>query len=237
MGSAGTAVRGGCEAILLNPGAAISRHSGEFNFGTCHPFGMNLITASCLTVLIKSSFGCFGGAWINLGSTLYQDQSFILSFSKGITSTISVGCAVELKHESIKTIMAHKHTFFDMGFLLKISKGIKIGGSAIHLSTPYKNAQKNTAPVLRSGVSFTTNKTSLFCLDIVKPGLLPWEIHAGCEFKIFPVLLLRLGFIHDPAYITAGLGFNTRQFQFRYALTNHPVLCTTHSVSCNCYLK
>jgi len=54
------------------------------------------------------------------------------------------------------------------------------------------------------------------------------QVEAGFEFKVIPMLALRVGVSTAPNRFSGGLGFNYNNIHFDYALRTHPVLSETH---------
>jgi hypothetical protein len=54
------------------------------------------------------------------------------------------------------------------------------------------------------------------------------QVEAGFEFKVIPMLALRVGVSTAPNRFSGGLGFNYQNIHFDYSLRTHPVLSETH---------
>ncbi len=170
------------------------------------------------------------------GDKLYNEQKLGLSLAKS-TGRVALGLKVSYLQAAIENF-AVKQTFLtQFGVMAKLSSTVNMGFHAYNLTGARLFLSQRIPTVLRFGFSYQPGKQLLLVSEAEKDIVLPLVYKAGLEYQLVKNFYIRSGITSRINNVHFGFGFQSKQFIFDYAASNHSLLGFSHHLSLAYQLK
>lgn len=175
--------------------------------------------------------GWMGFAYQKMGTELYNETTYTLSFAKKLTEDHSFGINLKQMVTQIRDTPDYEGLGVDLGLKMKYNDILTFGGFVRNLNNPQVN---ETLPLsYRVGVAAKANENLTLTLDVDKvvdsKEHISW--HLGQEFRLSKGFVVRAGYTSWPKRLHGGFGFTMYNWYVDYAFQNHQVLDNTHRIS------
>jgi hypothetical protein len=227
-----------------NATVAIADRNSFFN----NPAGLGFLQENYVSTSYDARYGIAGLSTLSLsgnyntkylniglgverfGDKLYNEQKLGLALAKS-TNRVSLGLKVSYFQAAIENFAAKNTLLTEFGVMAKLSSKIQMGFHAYNLTGAKLFVSQRMPTVLRLGISFTPTKQILLVTEAEKDIELPMLIKAGLEYQLVKNFYLRTGITSKLNNAHFGFGFQSKQFIFDYALSNHSALGFSHHFS------
>ena len=220
------------DAIFLNCSGISQLKSPGFCFFYTRPFGMKELSYFSLAGVVPTSIGDFATGISSFGNEIYQEQTFLLTFSRSLKQTFFYGANLRYMKLQIQGYGSDFCYGLDLGFLVKISQNFNWGFFTTNINRSSLAESKDYLPQsFITGMSVTPLNNIILNIDLYKELPFPLEIRVGFEYLLLNKIALRAGFTSEPAQFCYGLGFVFKHFGCDYAVNTHTDLGLTHQFS------
>lgn len=234
MGGAFTGLVDDVNAISWNPAGLTSIDKLEVTSMHTKLFDMDRLlmdyvaAASHIRAVVDAWMGF---AYQKMGTELYNETTYTLSFAKKLTDDHSFGLNLKQMVTQIRDTPDYEGIGIDLGLKMKYNDMLTFGGFVRNLNNPKVN---ETLPLsYRVGVAAKANENLTLTLDVDKVvdsrEHISW--HLGQEFRLSMGFVIRAGYTSWPKRLHAGFGFSMYNWYVDYAFQNHQVLDNTHRIS------
>lgn len=168
-----------------------------------------------------------------------QDQAYILTYSRLLKDSLSIGLSVKYIQQRIEKITSEPAYGVDIGAIYRLNK-IRIGGVVRNIGSEVKFVSKSDPlPLLvQVGVSktFFENNSLVVATDLSLPRDNDPRFHLGVEYFPWQIFALRVGYKSGSEFgaiygLSAGVGLNWRFMNFDISFTPFSVLGNSYRVS------
>lgn len=178
----------------------------------------------------NTKFANIGLGIERFGDKLYHEQKLGLAIGKSM-NRVSLGIKVSYFQAAIENFTSKNTLLTEFGVMTKLSTKVQVGFMAYNLTGAKLFASQYIPTVLRLGISFTPTKQILLVAEAEKNIELSTLIKAGIEYQIVKNFYLRTGLTSKLNNAHFGFGFQSKQFIFDYALSNHSALGFSNHLS------
>ncbi len=217
-------------ALFNNPAGLEQLTTREVGlFYSPAPFGLKQLANAFAVYAEPFNFGTVAFGIKSYGFELYKETSFNFSFSKTLYKKYLLGIGLIVKNLNIKNYGTSNRAFFRVGFVYFLYKFFHFGFAAENLrNTSFVKEYSSIPVIVRTGLSYTPLKNATLSFQIEKDLERNFSFSGGLEYRLFEIILLRLGIRTEPDTYTAGIGIKYSFFQLDYAIFTHPFLGLTH---------
>lgn len=164
------------------------------------------------------------------GDKLYHEQKLGLALAKN-TGRVSLGIKASYLQAVVEGLATKRTLLTQFGVMAKLSSSVQLGFSAYNLTGARLFRSQRVPTVLRLGLSYQPTKQLLLVGEAEKDIVLPTLFKAGLEYQIIKNFYLRTGITSKLSNVHFGIGFQSKQFFFDYAISNHSLLGFSHHLS------
>ncbi len=232
MGGTYVALANTPDALWLNPGGLSQIIGTEISLFYQKPFGLddvNIGSASASFPLWKTrlNLGLF-----TLGNPFYEEQAFILAYSKGFQGRIYYGAGLKYRSVKIRNYGADGSLGLDIGLIVALNQQLRLGVAAKNINRPKIGKSGEKLPqTFNTGLALNPHPRVILNLEIFKDVRFEQETRFGVELKVFDNFALRTGTANNPSRFSAGFGIHVSHFTVDYAFSTHNDLGLTHQIS------
>ena len=237
MGGTYVALANTAEAIFLNPGGLSQITGVEISLFYQKPFGLDdvnigSVSASFPLWRTRLNLGLF-----TLGNSLYEEQAFVLAYSKSYHDRIFYGFNLKYQLVRINNHGSDGTLGLDIGLVVPIHQQLSLGFVAKNINRPSIGKSREKLPqTFNTGLALYPHPRMILNLEIFKDVRFEQEIRFGVEFKAFDNLALRTGTSNNPSRFSAGFGIHVNRFTVDYAFFTHNDLGLTQQMSFSIHL-
>ena len=231
MAGAFVAVADDAEASFLNP--AGMPQVGRFALTSYYTrlFGMKELAQISIAGVAPTGLGHFGLFYHGLGSSLYREGGFGLSYGRSIGRRIHAGLSLRRMSLSVKNYEGASAVVLDTGVLVDLPYDLRLGAMAHAVGRLTESSPAAENPrIFQAGLSRTGDRLTVsFQLD--RHPRHGYTTRMGQEFRLVELVTIRAGLTTDPSLFYVGLGFEKGHLKTDYALSSHSLLGITHRFS------
>ena len=227
-----------------NAVVAIADKQSVFN----NPAGLGFLTDHFISTSYHSRYniaglqtfalgGNFSTRWAKVGldverfgDKLYNEQKLGLALAKS-TNRVALGIKVSYLQATIENFAVKQTLLTQFGVMAKLSSTINMGFHAYNLTGAKLFLSQRIPTVLRLGFSYQPGKQLLLVTEAEKDIVLPIVYKVGLEYQIVKSFYIRSGITSRINNVHIGFGFQSKQFIFDYAASNHSLLGFSHHLS------
>lgn len=195
-------------------------------------YGLWEIQRGAVTVDRGFSFGSAAFSICGLGFALYREITAGVAVSHELNERVIVGLGLHLYSLSIRGYGGDQALGLDIGALVRLAPGVSYGVALHNVNRPSLGSIEEPLPQsVTMGVSVQPLPAALLAISAEKDSRFPFGLSVGAEYCFEELLTLRLGAVHEPSTVAAGIGVRTSLLNLDYAYTVHPDLGGTHCFS------
>lgn len=227
-----------------NAVVAIADKQSVFN----NPAGLGFLTDHFISTSYHSRYsiaglqtfalgGNFATRWAKIGldverfgDKLYNEHKLGLALAKS-TNRVALGVKVSYLQVAIENFAVKQTLLTQFGVMAKLSSTINMGFLAYNLTGAKLFLSQRVPTVLRLGFSYQPGKQLLLATEAEKDIVLPIVYKVGLEYQIVKNFYIRSGITSRINNVHFGFGFQSKQFIFDYAASNHSLLGFSHHLS------
>ncbi|HEY6867471.1 MAG TPA: hypothetical protein VI792_09445, partial [Candidatus Eisenbacteria bacterium] len=144
---------------------------------------------------------------------------------KSLSPKLAIGANVKLVQQTVESFNGGGFGF-DLGGILSLTPGLRIGASAMNLGGPSITLRDVAEPwpaQLRGGFALTVlGGRALVCGEVDQSSGLGTKFRAGTEYHVFQGLTMRVGY--DDTRGTGGLSYRfSPRYELDYGVADHPL--------------
>ncbi len=232
LGGAFAAARARAECIYFNPAGAAGAGGFAANLSYARLFGLpELGYASAAAIFPIGSFGV-GGAVRTFGNEKYRENVLYLCGSAVPFKNLFLGLTCRYGSVNISGYGQAGTFILDTGVLADLSEDVSWGFAAKNVNYAKIGRSGEELPqILQAGISAKPVSSVTLLMDLYKDARFPLEFRSGIDYRLLPLLNLRVGFGSRPSRCAAGFGINLPIFQLDYAFNTHTDLGVSHEFS------
>ncbi|OGR50789.1 MAG: hypothetical protein A3I11_06635 [Elusimicrobia bacterium RIFCSPLOWO2_02_FULL_39_32] len=239
VGARASALSGAYTALCLdasspywNPAGLGALKKMEFMSFYNQLFSLKEINFFGSSFALPTSFGTFGMAYSQLGTSLYKEQEFYLSHGIKLVRPIYLGYSLKGMFLTVDQFGIGKTFSLDAGMLSYLTPTFTLG-------LAYKNLNravigKNEEPLPQGFIIGMSNKSIpglTLTGELERITFSPLTIKTGIEYEITPSFKFRSGFSGAPLKFSGGFGLKLKKVELDYAYLHHETLLGTHAFS------
>ena len=197
--------------------------------------GFNFMSAGVTSPL---PFGHLFAGVFRFGDELYNEHKVSIGYASKI-GIIKLGGRVNYLQYQILDFGTRATYSIDFGGIAEISPSLIIGAQALNItqSNLEKEQEQLIPTLLKIGASYRPKTYFMLNVEIEKDIQQAAILKIGAEYNFLEKFYLRTG-INGGAHQTFyGLGFKYLHFHWDYAMSNHPELGFSHSLSMHYKLR
>ncbi|TDI78692.1 MAG: ComEA family DNA-binding protein [Caldithrix sp.] len=220
------------DALFLNPGGLSQITGTEISLFYQKPFGLDDVNIGSVSASFPLWRTRLNLGLLSLGNSLYQEQVFLIAYSKSYQERIY--CGIGLKYQSVEIAgYGSDGTLgIDIGWVVAIHQQLSLGFAAKNINRPSIGKSREKLPqTFSTGLALYPHPRMILNLEIFKDVRFEQEIRFGVEFKAFDNLALRTGTANNPSRFSAGFGIRVNRFTVDYAFFTHNDLGLTQQMS------
>lgn len=231
MAGAFVAVADDAEAAFLNPGG--TPQVGRFALTSHYTrlFGMKELAQVSVSGVAPTALGHIGLFYHGLGSSLYREGVFGLSYGRSIGRRFHAGLTLRRLSLSIRNYEGASAFALDTGVLVDLPYNLRFGAMA-HAAGRFAESglAAENPRIIQAGLSRTGDRLTVsFQLD--RHPRHGYTTRVGQEFRLAEFVTVRAGLTTDPSLFYVGLGLAKGRIRTDYALSSHSLLGVTHRFS------
>ena len=231
MAGAFVAVADDAEATFLNPGG--TPQVGRFALTSHYTrlFGMKELAQVAISGVAPTALGHFGLFYHGLGSSLYREGVFGLSYGRSISRRFHAGLTLRRMSLAVRNYEGASAVAMDVGVLIDLPYQLRLGAMAHAVALLNESGTATENPrIIQAGLSRTGDRLTVsFQLDHhPRHG---YTTRVGQEFLLAELVTIRAGLTTDPSLFYVGLGLGKGRVKTDYALSSHSLLGITHRFS------
>ncbi len=175
--------------------------------------------------------GHFGLFYHGLGSSIYREGVFGLSYGRSFGRRFHTGVVLRRLNLSVKNYEGASAIVVDSGILVDLPYGLRFGAMAHAVSRLKESGTATENPrIIQAGLSRTGDRLTVsFQLD--RHPRHGYTTRVGQEFRLAEYVTIRAGLTTDPSLFYVGLGLTKGRVKTDYALSSHSLLGLTHRFS------
>lgn len=230
-GLAGCALHGP-DYFLINPASIAARSPVRLVlFHSPSPFGLPELSNGGIALTIPIGSGTIQPAATIAGTSLYREQSALLTYALALDEAVVVGASLSYNALSIERYGA-AHTFgIDLGIIVTPIPHLSLGASLLNANRPTIGIEQDELPrVILVGAAYRLSDQADLSADLVKDIRFPESVRVGIEVRPLEFVALRTGISTEPPRFHAGAGVRYRSLGFDYGVATHQELGLTHSL-------
>lgn len=237
MGGTYVALANTPDALFVNPGGLSQIIGTEISLFYQKPFGLADVNIGSASVSFPFWTTRLNLGFFSLGNPFYEEQAFILAYSKSLQGRIYYGASLKYQSVKIHNYGAGGTIGLDIGLIVALNPQLSLGLAAKNINRPGVGKSKEKLPqTLNTGLTLNPHPYLILNLELFKDVRFPQEIRFGVEFKAFDNLALRTGTASNPSRFSAGFGLQVNRFTIDYAFFTHNDLGATHQMSFSIHL-
>ena len=237
MGGTYVALANTADALFLNPGGLSQITGTEISLFYQKPFGLDDVNIGSVSASFPLWRTRLNLGVLALGNGLYEEQTFVLAYSKSYQNRIYYGFNLKYHLVRINSHGSDGTLGLDIGLVVPINQQLHFGFVAKNINRPsVGNSQEKLAQTFNTGLALYPHPRMILNLEIFKDVRFEQEIRFGVEFKAFDNLALRTGTANNPSRFSAGFGIRVNRFTVDYAFFTHNDLGLTHQMSFSIHL-
>jgi len=198
-------------------------------------FGLKELSLMAAGLAWPAGGGVFGSSFTQFGTGAYRENKIGLAYAKRLGNLLAASLQFDWVLETLpENRRPQQAVTFEGGLLIgnpdKLLAGVHLFNPlGVSLETP---AGKRRIPAaIRSGVTWFTSKSLLWCAEVQKTSSFPALFKAGLEFSPLKRINFRAGISSPPFAATAGVGFSFGSFTFDLGFSHHGNLGVSPSAS------
>jgi hypothetical protein len=217
-------------SVMNNP-AGLGFLKENFVSSSYHsPYTIAALQTLSLASNYNTNFANIGLGIERFGDKLYNEQKLGLAIGKSM-NLVALGLKVSYFQAAIENFTTKNTLLTEFGVMTKLSSKVQVGFHAYNLTGAKLFASQHIPTLLRVGLLFKPTKQILLVAEAEKNIELPTYIKAGIEYQIVNNFYLRTGLTSKLNHAHFGFGFQSKQFIFDYALSNHLALGFSNHLS------
>jgi len=193
---------------------------------------LNQISFSAATVSEK--YGTLGFGASRFGSDLFNQSKASLGWAKAF-GIASIGIQGQWAQTAATEFPTRHYFLLNFGGLARLTSKLHFAASISNITqTKASEFQEERIPtIVRAGIAFLPNAKVKLLSEVQKDLDLKSIVKIGLEYEFVKKVWIRTGFSSQIEQVSGGLGIQWRNFQFDYAIANHPQLGWTNSIGIN----
>lgn len=171
-------------------------------------FMLSEIQSFSMGIALPTASGTFGVAANYFGFDLFNEQKVGVSYSRKLFDQLAIGAQFDLLNTSIQEYGNKAVVTFEAGLLAELSSSLRIGA---HVYSPARlnlTADEVIPTLFTLGVAYCPSENVFITVEAEKDIEYPARVKVGAEYRLIPVLLLRVGAGSNPTIASFGLGFD-----------------------------
>ena len=186
------------------------------------------------SALVSKKYGVVGIGVSRFGSELFSQSKASLGWAKSFGMT-SIGLQGQWYQVAADEFPTRHYLILNFGGLAKLTSKVHFAASIQNLNqAKASDFQSDKIPtIVRAGLSFLPNTKVKLISEIQKDLDKKSIFKIGIEYEVLRKVWARTGFSSQIQQVSGGVGFEWNQFQFDYAIANHPQLGWTNSIGIN----
>jgi len=166
------------------------------------------------------------------GNKLYHETVVRICGADLISDGVAVGAGFSFYHLAVLGYGAAISVGIDFSITTQISRQFYIGAMARNVNRPAIGIPAEPLPQgLDLGICYLPEESLNLTIGICKETRLEPEFMMGIGYRVIPALVLRAGYEDASESFSMGFGIKLTKFIFDYAVTLHPLLNLSHSIS------
>lgn len=233
---AGVAVSG-IEAHGINQGGLAEITDYGFSISSQNRFGIGeLLEVTLAGVKRLDEFGSVGLIISNFGIEEYTQQKYGLSYSRYLSSALTVGIQFDYLTTRIEGYGSTGNFTIEGGLQYQISKTIRVAAHVVNPLGVTSGTALSDYSIYQGGIAYLPSEKLDIYADVSKKGDYN-SMHIGIGYAVIPQLRIRLGIQTNPSTFGVGLGYRINdKASFDGAVSSHEFLGNTPAISFN-YVK
>lgn len=221
------------DGYLSNSSTLGSLHEAAVSVHTQSRFaGTGIRAGSIHAILPSGPYAAFG---LNLewyGLPEYLKQLVRFGYGRALSEGLTVGASLHYLNWQISQAEPARKVGFDAGLTFKINNDLWIGWSSFIPFNPGKRSITAFPGAHLAGLACTISNSVFLYAEWEKTDNRPWKTTVALEYRIIPVLSLRLGFSTKPAGLGGGFGLQLDpRLVLDISTAFHPVLGISPALS------
>ena len=206
--------------------AAVSVHTQSRFAGT------GIRAGSVQAILPSGSNAAFGLNMEWYGLPEYLQQLLRFGYGRALSPGLTIGASIHYMSWYISQVEPARKFGFDAGLTFKINRDLMFSWSSFNPFNPGKGAHHASPGTHLAGLTCTISKLVFLYAEWEKTDNRPWKTRVALEYRIVPVLSLRMGVSTKPAGLGCGFGLQLDpRMALDISMAFHPALGVSPSLS------
>jgi len=219
-------------AIYYNPANLNASVMPEFYAAYRNFYNLPDINQADLAINFRIADMPLAVAFSTYGNQLYSEMQFSSASKYDISNLLSIGMSLQFYSLSITNYGSDLSWGINAGIAYDLSDGIRIGAQITNVNSPTIGKQNEELPQSFSlGTAYKIFEKGEFLFEFFRDTRYEQDYRAGFNYEIFNQTFIRMGITDKTDSYSFGAGSKFGTFQVDYALINHSVLGTSHSIS------
>ena len=232
LGLAFVGVADDANAIVYNPAGLALFPGTQVTSFFSRPFGLKELETAFAAASFSGKSWAFGAAVQQFGFSKYREQTTRVAFAHRFGKRFAFGGTLFYAHLQIAGYGNDGCLGLNLGYFFRLSPRWRIGGSILNASHAALRRGKEVLPQeLNAGLQFLPLPNLRFAFQISQESNFPLSLRSGVEWTVLKQLVLRSGYLTEPARFTFGCGIYFGHFKVDYAWASHLLLGGTHQIS------
>lgn len=221
------------DGYLSNSSALGSLHEGAVSVHTQSRFaGTGIRAGSVQAILPSGSKAAFGLNMEWYGLPEYLQQLLRFGHGRALSPRLTIGASLHYMSWHISQAEPRRKFGFDVGLSYKINSGLWFSWSSFSPFIQGKGAHPASQGTHLAGLNYTISKLVFLYAEWEKTDNRPWKTRVALEYRIVPVLSLRMGVSTKPAGMGGGFGLQLDpRMALDISMAFHPALGVSPSLS------
>ena len=183
---------------------------------------------------VSKKYGVFGLGLSRFGSEIFNQSRGSLGWSKAF-GIASIGIQGQWYQVAATDFPTKHQLVINFGGLAKLTSKLHFGASISNLNQAKASEFQNERipTIVRAGLTYIPNDKIRLVSEVQKDLDQKSIVKIGIEYEVLKKVWIRTGFSSQIEQVSGGLGVEWRNFQFQYAIANHPQLGWSNSLGIN----
>lgn len=231
MAGAFVAVADDAEASFLNPGGTPQVGRVTFSSYYTRLFGMKELAQVAVSAVAPTGLGHVGLFYHGLGSSLYREGVFGLSYGRSVGRRFHAGLTLRRLSLTFQNYEGASATALDAGVLVDLPYDLRLGAMTHAVGRLAESGPAAENPrIIQAGLSRTGDRLTV-SFQVDRHPRHGYTTRVGQEFRLAEFVTVRAGLTTDPSLFYVGLGLAKGRVKTDYALSSHSLLGITHRFS------
>ncbi len=218
-------------AVVENPAGLAFLARRQFSSFYSRPFGLKELETIFLSAGVPVRSVALGAGVHRFGFRRYHEEMVFFSLSRKFSGRFSVGITVFGGRLTIPGYWDTQVVGINGGDLFRLTSRLTFAGVIKNATHAALARGENLPQELSAGAAFKLGKSAILSFQVTKATRFSFSFRTGVEWTFFKRVILRSGFLTQPARFSAGFGVRFGTFQLDYAYLTHAVLGGTHQFS------